>query len=532
MKIFRLLFIISLMMIATFSWAQIPRTLSYQGVFTDTLGTPLPDGEDIFSFALFDDSLGGQQLWTEQHTLLLKRGLISVVLGSKTPFPDSVKFDRSYWLTIACDRCGYMEPRIPLTAVGYSINSLRADTALYSLSAPTQVFVDSARIAGTVIDGAINTNKIVNGTIRREDVEPGFISPAADTALYALSTMQSSYADSTRIAGTIVDNAVNTDKIINGTIRREDVDPGFIAPYADTAFVSIAADTLWKKSGGNIYREAGSVGIGTATPDAPLTIQTRVGTEIHFASSGTNADMSADGQLNINGGTLALTTGSQYRMLINSSGKIGIGNISPQHLLDVSGSIRANDTVIASSFVYTAPETAYVSGSAWSIGRVLVPPDSLGYSTGVYNTSNNHVFYEIPLQLPDGVSLISVDVYGYDNNALEELVFDVSYQPLNIGGGYSVASSGSGVSFSSGNFVVTATPNPTLLIMNSAYAYTLQIWFRPVSPKTSIRYYSFRAAYTYDKPGAISHVTNRIAPMLEPTSAVAPNGSLRGAVQR
>ena len=479
MKIFRLLFIISLVMIATFSWAQIPRTLSYQGVFTDSLGTPLPDGESVFSFALFDDSLGGQQLWSEQHTLQLKRGLISVVLGSKTPFPDSVKFDRSYWLTIACDRCGYMEPRIPLTAVGYSINSLRADTALYSLSAPTQLFVDSARIAGTVIDGAINT-----------------------------------------------------DKILNGTIRREDVDPGFIAPYADTAFVSIAADTLWKKSGGNIYREAGSVGIGTATPDAPLTIQTKVGNEIHFASTGTNADISADGQLNINGGNLALNTAGQYRMLINSSGKVGIGTLSPQQLLDVEGNIKANDTVIASSFVYAAPETAYVSGSAWGIGRVLVPPDSLGYSTGVYNTSNNHVFYEIPLQLPDGVSLISVDVYGYDNNALEELVFDVSYQPLNIGGGYSVASSGSGVSFSSGNFVATATPNPTLLIMNSAYAYTLQIWFRPVSPKTSIRYYSFRAAYTYDKPGAISHVTNRIAPMLEPTSAVAPNGSLRGAVQR
>ncbi len=49
---------------------------------------------------------------------------------------------------------------MPLTAAGYSINSLKADTARYSLNAPTLAVADSARIAGTVPNNSITSVKI------------------------------------------------------------------------------------------------------------------------------------------------------------------------------------------------------------------------------------------------------------------------------------------------------------------------------------------------------------------------------------
>jgi hypothetical protein len=155
-----LAFLVVVFLSAAPSYGQIPRTLSYQGVLADSLGNPKPDGVHVFTFSLFVDSTGGNPLWSEQKTVALKRGLFSVVLGSGTAFPDSVRFDRQYWLAIACDRCGDMFPRLPLTAVGYSIRAVHADTAGYARSSPPSAFADSTRIAGNVAEGAITNTEI------------------------------------------------------------------------------------------------------------------------------------------------------------------------------------------------------------------------------------------------------------------------------------------------------------------------------------------------------------------------------------
>ena len=111
---------------------QIPRTLSYQGILTDTLGTPKPDGNYGIAFRLYNVPGGGSALWNETKTLQVRRGLFSTILGSQTPFPPSLAFDRPYWLGIQVASEPELSPRIPLAASGYSLNSIRADTALYA----------------------------------------------------------------------------------------------------------------------------------------------------------------------------------------------------------------------------------------------------------------------------------------------------------------------------------------------------------------------------------------------------------------
>lgn len=109
--------------------AQIPRTLSYQGVLTDAAGKPRPNASYQFTFRLYEVASGGTALWTEQKTLSVTNGLFATTLGDQVAFGAAVKFDRPYWLGIQVNNEPELTPRIALTSVGYSMSSLHADTA-------------------------------------------------------------------------------------------------------------------------------------------------------------------------------------------------------------------------------------------------------------------------------------------------------------------------------------------------------------------------------------------------------------------
>ena len=115
--------------------AQIPRTLSYQGIVTDAAGDAKPDGTYRFQFEIYDAETGGNRLWGPQtEDLEVNDGLFHTQLG---PFPISVTFDTPYWLGIIVG--GEVLSRVALTSVGYSIRASYADTAGYALAtAPSE----------------------------------------------------------------------------------------------------------------------------------------------------------------------------------------------------------------------------------------------------------------------------------------------------------------------------------------------------------------------------------------------------------
>ncbi len=152
------------------SHAQIPRMLSYQGVLTDSLGNPKPDGTYSLTFRLYDVESDGTALWTEAKTLSVERGLFSTNLGDQVVFGPNVAFDRQYWLSVQVGSGPELSPRIPLSAVGYSLNSAKADTAHYARKAAAPSLVDSARMAIAVPDASITSAKIQNGTIQFVDI--------------------------------------------------------------------------------------------------------------------------------------------------------------------------------------------------------------------------------------------------------------------------------------------------------------------------------------------------------------------------
>ena len=133
----------------THSFSQIPRRISYQGVLSDTSDTPRPDGTYPFTFRLYEAPSGGTQIWFEAKLLPVKRGLFSTVMGDVTPFSDSLKFNRPYWLSLQIGDDPELFPRTLLTPAPYSLSA------------------DSARIAGSVAINSITSPMIANGQVVR-----------------------------------------------------------------------------------------------------------------------------------------------------------------------------------------------------------------------------------------------------------------------------------------------------------------------------------------------------------------------------
>jgi hypothetical protein len=105
----------------------IPRTMSYQGVLTDSAGNPSPDGSHQFTFRIYDHpTTPGGPLWEESHTgVTVTHGGFGVILGASTssPHPLNLPFDEPYFLGISVDGGPELLPRVVLASVPYSLRA-------------------------------------------------------------------------------------------------------------------------------------------------------------------------------------------------------------------------------------------------------------------------------------------------------------------------------------------------------------------------------------------------------------------------
>ncbi|MEP7234499.1 MAG: hypothetical protein ABI778_04305, partial [Ignavibacteriota bacterium] len=108
--------------------AQLPRTFSYQGVIVDPAGKPISDGVHSLVIKLYDASDAISPIFTETQTgVKFAKGLFNTLVGSSTPIPGTVAFDKAYFLGIAVDGTPELSPRSAVSSVPFALHSVVAD---------------------------------------------------------------------------------------------------------------------------------------------------------------------------------------------------------------------------------------------------------------------------------------------------------------------------------------------------------------------------------------------------------------------
>jgi len=108
--------------------AQLPRTLSYQGVLKNADGSPVA-GPVTLTVSLYESLTGGSAVWTEIHQdEPLASGVYSITLGKPkkgTPVPLTLAFDTPYYLQVTVGNVDM--GRHELTSVPYALKAASLD---------------------------------------------------------------------------------------------------------------------------------------------------------------------------------------------------------------------------------------------------------------------------------------------------------------------------------------------------------------------------------------------------------------------
>ncbi|MCH7549712.1 MAG: hypothetical protein IH969_09305, partial [Candidatus Krumholzibacteriota bacterium] len=108
---------------------SVPPVMSYDGYLRDASGSPVPDGQYQFTFALFTEPEGGTAVWVEEHkNVRVRGGVFSVLLGRGTAAkPLDIPFDGSYFLGVRVGSDPEMVPRVELATAAYAFRARMAD---------------------------------------------------------------------------------------------------------------------------------------------------------------------------------------------------------------------------------------------------------------------------------------------------------------------------------------------------------------------------------------------------------------------
>ncbi|OQY49662.1 MAG: hypothetical protein B6247_23070 [Candidatus Parabeggiatoa sp. nov. 2] len=311
----------------------VPMTTTYQGYLADASSNPLNTTLSM-TFALYDSPTGGTPLWTETHpNVTITQGVFSVVLGSVVSFEnDDIDGERYLGMTVGDD--AEMIPKEQLTSVAFAIK---------------------AGVAESVVDGAVDTDKLAESAVTTDKVADNTVTTAkiADGAVTGAKIADIAGHSATELA----DIASAGSGAIITTEEREKLE-------------SLQGGGAIKLNGNDAYYTDGNVGIGTTTPNAKLDVNGQIliqgwdaiikskdnvgGLNRTFHLIGTyhgwnqEAIYVAGYNYYIRNGNHVdsyakrVHFGAQETMTVDlGSGNVGIGT-NPQYKLDVAGPIRGS----------------------------------------------------------------------------------------------------------------------------------------------------------------------------------------------
>ncbi|MCB0712832.1 MAG: hypothetical protein KDD67_10920 [Ignavibacteriae bacterium] len=240
--------------------AQIPRTMSYQGIANDD-GSPIADGTHTVRFLIYTSATGGTPIFVEAQSVTTRGGLFSAIIGSNTPIPSAMQFDGQYWLGISIDGGPEMTPRAALTSSPYALNALNAQHAN---------FADSARQFSSTATGFVRSLNGRTGHVYLVEGSGISITEVGDSIMITGSGSS---------GGGSIQQVINTDGALQitgptGPVVRVNVVPGGITGnmIADYSIPLSKLDTAGATSGQAIIFDGSSLQFSDVSNGGGLTL--------------------------------------------------------------------------------------------------------------------------------------------------------------------------------------------------------------------------------------------------------------------
>ncbi|MFC1552290.1 tail fiber domain-containing protein [Candidatus Latescibacterota bacterium] len=296
-------------LVSQLCFAQIPQTMSYQGVLNNTDGTTVADGEYTITVKMYDVLTGGSPLWTEVQSITTSSGIFNVILGSVNPL--NISFDNQYYLGITVGS-EELTPRMKLTSSPYSLNA-------QSLSGSSNIIPSD----GEVGIGTTSPDTILEVSESHD--------PSTGTTTLKISNPSGAYWEAGESATGI---EFEKEDQVTGYIRSMHTraggdhsfeDAGLVFGTAPSADPTEAEDRM-------VIDSNGKVGIGTMEPSEELEVSGTVKATTFVGDGSGLTGVGVGG-----GGLWTDTNGDIYR----ENGNVGIGTVSPTEKLEVSGTVKA-----------------------------------------------------------------------------------------------------------------------------------------------------------------------------------------------
>jgi hypothetical protein len=296
--------LIIVVFLTSLSLAGIPKLINYQGMLTQSDGTtPVTNGNYNLTFKIYGSLAGTDSLWREYYpNVPVTNGLFSVILGSLTTL--NLPFDTTYWLGIKVGTDPELTPRMQLTSVGYAFRAVVSDSAIKAISAGSGGgWIDD----GTVVRLTTDTDKVGIGTTAPQ-VKLSLGTDITSKKLALWDGVDDFYGFGVEL-GRITVYTNNTEKmtvLTNGNVGIGTNSPEERLHVQDTT--------------------EGVIKVGTPTTNGNATIIFEEGNDDAMALryDGMANELSIDDE-----------TQDTSRMVIERSGKVGIGTKSPEEKLHI-----------------------------------------------------------------------------------------------------------------------------------------------------------------------------------------------------
>lgn len=167
--------IVLICLVASSSMSAAPKMISYQGLLTDSTGSPLDTTVSIV-FTIYDALSAGNVKWSETHpSVIVSEGLFDIILGAVVPIQDTVFNQPNRFLGVTVGGYPEMFPRTQLVSVSYAhrvntVDGASGGTVLGDVSIQSDLTVSGNVGVGTAtpgekleVDGAIKFS--VDGSV-------------------------------------------------------------------------------------------------------------------------------------------------------------------------------------------------------------------------------------------------------------------------------------------------------------------------------------------------------------------------------